>query len=75
MNNGFVDKNDGFIEKLTIIDQWESSSESFRLVNLGAGPDILQILYNGNWREESLCYRWGVLTSRIKSLVAAQNKI
>ena len=59
---------DTFERIITIIDEWESGGDKFRLVNLGAGPDRLQILDNGKWKEESNCFKWGVLTNRIKML-------
>ncbi len=57
-----------FVVNLTVIDEWEVGGDNYRLVNLGAGPDQLQILDNGVWREESVCYQWPVLTHRIKDL-------
>lgn len=59
---------DNFTEKLTIISQWNAGGELFRLVNLGAGPDQLQIKVNGEWKEESNQFKWGSSTNRIKSL-------
>jgi len=52
----------------TIIDEWEAGGDKYRLVNLGDGPDVLQILVGDEWREETECYRWGSLTHRIKEL-------
>lgn len=59
---------DSFIEKIKIIDSWECSNEKFRLVNLGAGPNQLQIFKQGKWVRESVCYEWGVLIDRVKQL-------
>ena len=59
---------EGFIEKITVLDEWETSSDQYRLVNKGAGPDELQIMDDGAWRPESRCYVHSTLTSRIKKL-------
>ncbi|MCG8431385.1 MAG: hypothetical protein MJA29_09465 [Candidatus Omnitrophica bacterium] len=59
---------DGFIEELTIIDEWEVPNEKYRLVNLGAGPDRLQEFIEGDWQEVSRCYEWGIVTKRIAQL-------
>ncbi len=63
---------DSFKVDLSIIDEWESGNDKYRLVNLGAGPAQLQILDGGNWREESVCYRWSTLTHRIDQLRNSQ---
>lgn len=59
---------DGFIEKIIVLDEWQSGSESFRLINKGAGPVELQILKDGEWVAESTCYTWGVITHRLLEL-------
>jgi hypothetical protein len=59
---------EGFEEDLQIINSWESGSDKYRLVNLGAGPNQLQIFENGKWREESVQYRWSAMSNRIKHL-------
>lgn len=64
---------DGFVENITVFDEWVSGGESFRLINPGAGPDKLQVLREGIWVDEQRHYEWGVLTSRLKSLVKKDN--
>ena len=59
-----------FEVNLVVIDSWKSSLEHYRLVNLGAGPDQLQVSNDGkDWREESEHFKWGVMTSRIADLI------
>jgi hypothetical protein len=58
---------EGFEVKLTVIDAWTAGG-NYRLVNLGAGPYQLQIYDNGEWREESVQYRWSAVTHRIEEL-------
>lgn len=60
---------DSFVVNVTVFDEWESGGERFRLINQGAGPDKLQVFKNSEWVEEKECYKWGVLTSRVKELV------
>ena len=66
---------DAFIESITVIDDWESGKERFRLINKGAGPDELQIFDNGKWRKESRCYEWGIVSSRIKQLKSKTDEV
>lgn len=66
---------ESFIEKITIIDEWESSGEKFRIVNFGAGPDRLQIFINNEWKDEKEYYKNGVFTSRISMLIREINKL
>jgi hypothetical protein len=59
-----------FEEDLKVITEWESGGEKFRLINLGAGPDQLQVMNIGadEWKRERGHYEWGVLTHHIKKL-------
>jgi len=59
---------DTFIKDLKIKDHWTVGPHSYRLVNYGAGPDVLEILGSEGWKLESKCYVLGVLTSRVYSL-------
>ena len=59
---------DTFIEKITVLDEWESGHKKFRLVDKGAGPKRLQIFKEDKWKDESTCYQWGVITDRLLSL-------
>lgn len=65
---------DGFVVKLTVIDEWQGGSDKYRLVNLGAGPYQLQIYDNGKWGEGSECYKWSTVTYRIKQLRNSHTK-
>ena len=64
--------NGTFVEKLEIKDEWEISAEKYRLVDLGTGPQQLQVLRGDIWIKESACYEWSTLTSRIESLKNSQ---
>jgi len=57
---------EGFIT----LSEWgdENGSEKFRLIKRSAGPDVLQVFSNGEWRDESQCYIHGVLCHRIAEL-------
>jgi len=57
-----------FDEKITVIDEWKDGNESFRLVDLGAGPKELQVEQLGTWMPEQSQYIHGVLCSRIEML-------
>ena len=61
-----------FVEKLTVIDQWSSLAEDFRIIDLGAGTRQLQHKDKGasenEWRPESAPYITGVLCNRIEKL-------
>ncbi len=59
---------DTFEEVITVLSEWNTTNDKFRLVNVGAGPDQLQVMEDGKWVEEKSYYRWGVLTSRVKVL-------
>jgi hypothetical protein len=69
---------DSFVENITIIDEWIVGQDKYRLVNLGAGPDRLQIfqtyydrdklIYKQSWRDERDWYSTAVLTRRVKEL-------
>jgi hypothetical protein len=65
---------DTFMERITVIDEWDNSHERFRLINKGAGPDELQVRdgLSGDsaWRRESSQYVHGVLCNRIAILAA-----
>lgn len=63
-----MEEHDTFTERLLIKDEWKTKSDQYRLVDLGAGPMKLQKRSNGEWVEESLCYQWGVVVSRIEQL-------
>lgn len=61
---------DTFVEKITVIDEWQQSDKTkTRLINKGAGPDVVQEFHNGEWVDAGSSYEWGILTSRIKQLV------
>jgi len=55
-----------FSESTTIKDQWESGGEQFRLIDIGAGPLLLQVMDNGEWRAERPHYALGVLCDRLE---------
>ena len=57
-----------FSPNLTVIDEWKAGGDKYRLVNLGAGPDQIQIQDDSGWREESQCYQWSTVTHRIAEL-------
>lgn len=69
---------DSFVEDITVIDEWQVDNDRYRLVNLGAGPDRLQIftsyynkddvIYKQVWEDERSFYNVAVLTRRIKEL-------
>lgn len=58
----------GYAMDVSIVDEWASGGDRFRLVNLGAGPDELQLLRDGMWVPESPQYVHGVLCARICQL-------
>lgn len=62
---------EGFVENVTVFDEWKSGGESFRLVNLGAGPDRLQVLKEGTWVDEKEHYKWDVTVNRLKFFINA----
>lgn len=66
MNEGFM--KGSFIEELKILDSWESENEKFRIVNLGMGPDRLEVFKKGEWHKELACYEWDVVISRLLHL-------
>ena len=53
----------------TVKDEWEAGNDHYRLIDCGVGPLQLQIFKNLVWAEESVQYRWGVLTNRIEYLL------
>jgi len=59
---------EGYEEKITVKDEWKTTHDHYRLVNKGAGPDVLQKLEEGTWRDETECYVHGSLCGRIKAL-------
>ena len=63
---------DTFVEKITVLDEWDSGSESFRLVDKGAGPYELQVKKDVGWVAETRCYVHSLLTHRITSQAAAK---
>ncbi len=67
--------NEGFVINISIIDQWKSQNDTYRLVNLGAGPDTLQVLKNEEWVEETQCYVHSELCNRIKTLSKTMESI
>jgi len=66
---------EGFVENIKVLSEWEAGGELFRLVNLGAGPDVLQVNKHGLWVKESECYEWGVITKRVAKLSAQKESI
>jgi len=60
-------ENETFEINLKIISEWESQQEKYRLVNLGAGPDLIQEKIENEWVEVKIYYKWGIATNRIKS--------
>lgn len=53
-----------------IIDEWETQTgDKYRLINFGAGPDVLQIWENdAQWALEKEHFKWGSITHRIRML-------
>lgn len=68
-------ENETFEINLKIISEWESQQEKYRLVNLGAGPDLIQEKIENEWVEVKIYYKWGIATNRIKSLEAKLSKL
>ena len=60
---------DTFTEEITVLDEWKTKTEKFRLVNKGMGPDELQVFKNYKWVPETECYVHSILTRRIKELI------
>jgi hypothetical protein len=60
--------NSGFVQKITVVDEWESGGQNFRLVDLGAGPYQLQLMRDGSWVPESAHFVHCVLCERIVKL-------
>lgn len=54
--------------KFTIISEWNTQNDKFRLLKMEAGPNRLQVIRDGKWEQERGHYEWAVLTSRIATL-------
>lgn len=67
--------NSGFEKTTTVLDEWTSEGESFRLVDLGAGPQELQIEKSGKWVPEQSFYIHGILCHRIAKKECEWNRI
>ncbi len=61
--------NNGFVQNVKIIDQWESGGEHFRLVDIGAGPYELQRKSGKSWQKENEIFVHGILGHCIECLI------
>jgi hypothetical protein len=65
-----------FEVNLKIHDAWRTQNDYYRLVNLGAGPDQLQVENeDGTWRAESTQYVHGVRCARIREQAKRASKV
>ena len=63
---------DAFVENIKVLDSWttDGGNKAYRLVDKGAGPNMLQIIDGDatEWRDESSYYVHGMLCQRILHL-------
>ena len=55
-------------QRLTVVSEWKDGDEIYRLVDVGAGPNQLQVYRDGLWIAERPCYIHGVLCARIAAM-------